>query len=401
MAIIQQFLTEKLQAKIAEKLIDDTTFRRQQRSGTIWQFMPIQTYNTEDFVYYVTETVNAVASIVAKGAPIPTSGYGGFGKINVNALRVGKGHLFDTLAQEQMQKVMNEAMYKGVGVISGVDPGTGKIISVNDALVNYLFGSVKSVVNGVMDKFQQMAVESVAYGSVTLNNDPLTKGTAVLNFRETEQPYDALHFPATLTDTGNTADRRLNRWTDYANADGIGMIEQMCLDYVDTNGFLPDAIWMSNRACVHLRNQEATIHKARQAAGLAQVGSVGVAMLKEIMSNNNLPPIVTAGADETYDVETTTPTTTNTRSNFVNRARFLNENRIVFLKEGVGELGMGITMEMRNIKQEDGRISNENSAVMVRVYEKSKIPMSDEIVSLAAGCPIVPIARRMAARTVF
>ncbi|CAM6006651.1 unnamed protein product [Sphagnum balticum] len=345
MAFIANFLTEKLQAKIAEKLVDETTFRRIQRSGILEKYLPIQTFNTADFVYYVTETISPIATVRAMGGPVPTTGYGGFNKMTVDALNIAKGYIFDTRMQDQMQKIMTEALYKGVDVVSGVDPSTGRFQSLNDALVNYLFGTVKGIVDGIMDKYLQMGWEVLSYGINQHFSRPI------------DQSFVQLELP-------------------------------------------PDAVAMSQRSVIHLRNQQSTIVRARQAAGLAQVGSVGIDMLQNILALNELPPIVQV--NELYDVESTLPQeSTYTYSPFVTRARFLPENRIVFLKEGAGSIAMGSTVEMKNVKEDDGRVSNENSSIMVRVYEKSKIPMVDEMYGLSYGCPIVPSPRRLMAQTVW
>jgi len=400
MAFIANFLTEKLQAKIAEKLVDETTFRRIQRSGILEKYLPIQTFNTADFVYYITETISPIATVRAMGGPVPTTGYGGFNKMTVDALNIAKGYIFDTRMQDQMQKIMTEALYKGVDVVSGVDPSTGRFESLNDALVNYLFGTVKGIVDGIMDKYLQMGWEVLSYGSTSTSSDPLTKVSYNLNFRQQNEPWDALLFPADLTDTGNTTTPYLNKWTDYVNADGIETMQQLVLNYTELNGYRPDAVAMSQRSVIHLRNQQSTIVRARQAAGLAQVGSVGIDMLQNILALNELPPIVQV--NELYDVESTLPQeSTYTYSPFVTRARFLPENRIVFLKEGAGSIAMGSTVEMKNVKEDDGRVSNENSSIMVRVYEKSKIPMVDEMYGLSYGCPIVASPRRLMAQTVW
>jgi len=399
MGYVNNFLTDKLQAKIADKLIDDTMFRRMQRSGLLQEFMPFTTYDTEDFVMYITETVAPIASVVAKGGEIPTTGFGSFGKINIEAARIALARQFDTAQQDQMKKLMEEAQYKRMEIISGIDPSSGKFSTMNNGLVKTIFGSVERLVEGVVDAMLQMAWQLVSTGSITIQ-DPRTKMQFSLQFREIGQPYDTLQFPAPLTNSGSTATPTLNIWTDSQYADGIGLLEQMCLNYVDTNGYLPDAIVMSQRANVYLRNQQSTIVRARQAAGLAQVGSVSKMMLKEILASNEIPEIRTF--DEFYDMELTLPSNnTNTRSPSIQRARFLPENTVVMLKQGMGEIGLGKTIEMLDIKPEDGRISNMESSLMVRSFVKSKIPMLDELQAFGAALPVIPSLKRLSSFNVY
>lgn len=400
MGYIANYLTDKLQAKIAEKLVDDTTFRRKQRSGLLQEFMPFTTYTSEDFLAFVTEKVAPIASIVAKDGQVPTTGFGSFGKITGELARIALARQYDGETQDRMRKVMEEAMYKQAPIMTYTDPNTGMVKQgVNDALVKYLYGSIESLIEGFMDRALSMAWEAVSTGELNIT-DPRTKINFTLNYREQGEAYDALHFPAALTDTGNTSDRTLNRWTDYSNADGIGMMEKMVLDYIDTNGFPPDRICMSYRALRHLQQQETTIQRARQAVGLAQVGSVSRPMIKEIMMANSLPEIVTF--DELYDTELTNPGVTNTKQAHIQKVRFLNENRIVFMKAGgMGEIALGQTIEQKNIKTEDGLLSSPMSSIMVRVYERSKIPMLDEMMVYGCAMPVIYQARYLGARTVF
>ena len=374
MGYVSDFLTDKLQAQIAETLVDDTIARLRQRTHLLDRFMPIVTYESEDFLAYVTEKLAPIASVVAMDAEIPIVAHGEFRRVIGELARLALGYQFDGKTQKDMRKAMEEATYKNASVMSMTMTDGSMMKGVNDPLVKYLYGHVETLVQGHADWLTAMAWQVVQTGQINYT-DPRTRVAFSIDYRRPNAPYN--HFPAPLTQTGNTVDGTQNVWNDFANADGITLLENAQATYVLTNGFKPDAIAMSNTAINYLRRQQSTITKARQAIGVAQVGSVGYGMLNEIMIQNNLPPIVQF--DELYQLETTFPGQTATLDPNIANARFLQENRFVFLKEGLGQQCLGQSEETMSLKKEDGMISGDSSAVTVRVYEKTKIPLLDII----------------------
>ena len=374
MGYVSDFLTDKLQAQIAETLVDDTIARLRQRTHLLDRFMPIVTYESEDFLAYVTEKLAPIASVVAMDAEIPIVAHGEFRRVIGELARLALGYQFDGKTQKDMRKAMEEATYKNASVMSMTMTDGSMMKGVNDPLVKYLYGHVETLVQGHADWLTAMSWQVVQTGQINYT-DPRTRVAFSIDYRRPNASYN--HFPAPLTQTGNTVDGTANVWTDFANADGITLLENAQATYVLTNGFKPDAIAMSNTAINYLRRQQSTITKARQAIGVAQVGSVGYGMLNEIMIQNNLPPIVQF--DELYQLETTFPGQTATLDPNIANARFLQENRFVFLKEGLGQQCLGQSEETMSLKKEDGMISGDSSAVTVRVYEKTKIPLLDII----------------------
>jgi hypothetical protein len=383
MGSIRNFLVDKLQAKIGETLVEDTVARLRQRTGFLDRFMPIKTYEDDEFLAYVTERLTPIASLIAPGNEPPVTGHGNFRRMIGELAKIGLSYQFDEVTQKRMQKAMEEATYKNVSVMSMTLTDNTVIKGTNDRLVKYLYGHVEGLVQAHADRLTSMAWEVVQTGQLNIV-DQRTKVKTIVDFRRPNAPYN--HFPTALVNTGNTADRKSNIWTDYENADGIALLEESQRVYVNTNGFKPDCIAMSNDLMRHLMRQRTTIERGRQSLGLAQVGSVSVAMLKEIMLANNLPPIVEY--DELYQEEfVTEQQNAGTNEPYIKNTRFLNNDRFVFLKEGVGEQAIGTPLEAKVVKE--GVISGNNSPVMVRVFEKTTVPILDVMQSISLCLPVV------------
>lgn len=399
MGAIQSFLTDKLQAQIAEQLIDDTTFRVKQRSDLLKEYMPMKTFDNTEFLMFVTEKLAPIASFVSQDGRLPVTSHGSFQRMVGELQRVGLAKQFDGKVQEEMLKVMNEAQYKNAPIMTMPNmTGTGVIRGLNDSLANYVYDRVEGLITGITDLLTAMSWDAVSTGEIN-RVDPRTGLPVIIDFKDPGAAYTALHFPPALTDTGNTADPQSNKWDDLVNADGIGLLQTWMLDYLDTNGFKPDKIVMPYRVMLKLSQQQSTIEKARQLVGYGGVGAVSPQTLTMVLDAYGLPPICTF--DEFYQIESTLPGSTNTKSDVVSNVRFLPENKVVFLKKDMGIQALGASIEMKYFSKADGRLSGEGSSILVRVHERSKLPMLDELESISMCLPVLPAPKYCAGRTVL
>ena len=278
MGAVTNFLTDKLQARVAETLVDDTMARLRQRSGLLDEFMPIKTYEDDEFLAYVSERLTPVASFISPGAEPPVAAHGGFRRMIGELAKLGLSYQFDEVTQKQMRKAMEEAAYKNASVMSMTMTDGTTMKGTNDMLVKYLYGHVEGLVQSHADRLTAMAWEVIQTGQLNVE-DARTRAKWTVDFRRPGASYN--HFPAALVATGNTADRKMNIWSDYENADGIGLLEDAMTTYVNTNGYKPDAIVMSNTLMRHLQRQKTTIERARQSMGLAYV-------TKQLTSNHRI-----------------------------------------------------------------------------------------------------------------
>lgn len=401
MGAIQSFLTDKLQAKYAEQLIDDTMFRVKQRSRLLDQFMPIKTFDNSKFIGYLTEKLMPIASFITQDGRIPTAAHGGFQRMVGELQRVGLAHQFDGKVQEEMLELMEEAQYKNKPIMTMPNmTGGGVIRGLNDTFAETIYNKIEGLVYGTTDLLTAMSWDVACTGEIN-RTDARTGVPVIVNFRDDAASYTAKHFPAALVATGNTANPKLNRWDDLEYADGIGLLQDWVLDYQDTNGFKPDLIVMSERRLINLCQQKTTIEKSRQLAGYGGVGAVSMNTLSQVLIAYGIPPIKTF--DEYYQVPyTNAQNSTATRDKYVDNARFLPENRVVMLKTDMGVQAMGQTIEMKHFQNNinQSRLSQEGSSILVMVNSRSQLPLLDTVESMSVLMPVVMNPKYLAGRVV-
>jgi hypothetical protein len=113
--------------------------------------------------------------------------------------------------------------------------------------------------------------------------------------------------------------------------------------------------------------QQASTKDSASSLTVTQVGTVSPAMLGAILEARGIPPI------KTYDEKFKNELADQTLSN----ARFLDDNKFVFVKESMGERAMGPTLE-----------NNGKEGVYVTTYEKSKVPPTDVTQTVATILPV-------------
>lgn len=400
MGAIQSFLTDKLQAKYAEQLIDDTMFRVKQRSNLLDQFMPFKTFDNDKFVGYLTEKLMPIASFITQDGRIPTSAHGGFIKKVGELQRVGLAHQYDGATQTEMLELMEQAQYKNAPIMTRPDGMGGTIRGLNDTFAETIYSKIESLIFGTKDLLTAMSWDVAATGEVN-RTDARTGVPVILNYRDDAASYTSKHFPTALVATGNTANPKLNKWDDLEYADGIGLLQDWCLDYQDTNGFKPDLIVMTERRLINLCQQKTTIEKARQLAGYGGVGAVSMNTLSQVLMAYGIPPI--QKFDERYqNPYTNAQSSTATRDRYVDNVNFLPDNRVVLLKTDMGVQAMGQSIEMKHFQNTplESRLSGQGSSILVMVNSRSQIPLLDTVESMSVLLPVVMNPKYLAGRVV-
>lgn len=385
MAFIQNWLSQKIQQKEVDMIVDDTLTYLKQRSGILDPYFPIQTYDSRNFLAYVVERINTIASVIAYGANIPTTAQGRLEKVTSKLLKVGLARVFDENKQWEMLEAMQAAQLKGVTVQDMKMPdGSVQRGSAND-LAGYIFGNIEDLVRGCMDLLNVLTWQAIQFGEVNYV-DYRTNTTTVIDYKDPK--YDM--FKPALTATGNTVDKHLNMWTDHANADGIQTLFLLVDYFIEVNGFPPDCLIMSRRARNHLLQQQSTKEAARQMMAATQVGTVSIDMLGGIMTAREIP--VPKTFDEMYQVE-------NEKKEVI-KGRFLNENRIVLMSEKAGVRAIGPTLESVSDAM-PGINAMPKSGVYVAAHEESKTPPVDSIKSTATMVPVLLQSKHVSSIQVY
>lgn len=355
MAYIANWLNEHLQAKQADLIVEDTLTDLRRRSGLLEEYVPLKTYDGRKFLSYVVKEINAVASIISYGAEPPVAAQGNFQKITAEMLKAGLTYRFDEETQWDMKEAMELASAKGINVQDMMLPDGTVLGGSNNDLASYLFGTVERMVRAQVDLLDALTWKALETGAVSWT-DPRTNTTVTLDYKEAGAPYT--HFPATLTAGA--------RWTEYSTANGIQNLYDAVDTFIDTNGYPPDLIVMSRKLRNHLMQQTST-KNAASSLTVTQVGTVSPDMLKALLEARGIPPIVTF--DERYEVENS--------SKVISNARFLSDNRFVFLNKNMGQRAMGTTIE-----------SDGQTGVYTAVREIQKFPPVDAIQGVATILPV-------------
>ncbi|HEY9657666.1 MAG TPA: major capsid protein [Allocoleopsis sp.] len=374
MGYIANWLSEEQQAAEAQLTIDDTLLNLMQRGNLLDEFMKIQMYNDRDFVLYITERLQTVASLIAYGAEPPTTQAGRLQKVRGQLFKSGLAFDYPEEMQWRMRDAMQIASMRGIAVQT-MQTATGEIVrGSNQDLASFIFKTIADMTIAQFNLLNALTWQALQYGEVSWT-DPRTNTTQVLDYKDGTATYN--HFPADKT--GNDA------WTAYATANGLNDLEEDVETFIDTNGRPPKAIAMSRKLRRHLLNQESTRQSvASITSTLANttvnvVGSLGLAQLDAIIERRELPPIVTF--DEMYQIEATNKTIT--------KARFLNTDRYVFLTEDMGERAMGPTLE-----------SDGQEGIYVVTREIRNFPPQDATQGVATLMPVVPNPKLLFSRKV-
>lgn len=367
MGWIATWLSEQTQAGMADLVVEDTLTDLKRREKLLDKYIPFETYRTREFLAYVVEEINTLASVMPYGVEPPVTQHGTFRKITAELLKTGLSYLYDEERQWEMKRAMEEAMAKKIMVMDIPDPVTGEVIrGTNNDLAKYLFGTIERIAASQVEVLNFLTWQALQTGAIDYT-DPRTGAKVTLDYRNpNDTSYN--HFPSALSGA--------DAWDQYATANGIRDLYNDIETYLDTNGYRPSAIVMSHRLRNHLMQQQATKDSASSLT-VTQVGTVSPDMLGKVLEARDLPPIITF--DEQYQNEYDNKQTY--------KARFLNDNRYVFLTEGMGQRAMGPTIE-----------SDGAEGVYVATREVSKFPSVDATQAVATILPVFPDPKKMFAR---
>jgi hypothetical protein len=371
MGAISNWLNDHIQTKMVDVIVDDTNSRLRQRDKLLDPYMPIKNYDSRNFLAYVVNRVNTLASVVSYGAEIPTTRQGALRKLTTQLVKLALQRVYDENMQWEMIEAMELAGAKGVEIEDRPLPDGSIIKGVNNDLADYIYGNIEDLTKSIYDTLHAMAWQCIQFGEVNYS-DFRTDTETKIDWKESGADYN--HFPNTLTATGSSADVSVNRWDDYDYADGLQTLFNAVDTFNDTNGFTAEAIVMSRKLRNKLLQQKSTKEAARMMMALPQVGTVSPDALQKLLEDREIPQIITF--DELYEVE-------NNEGNLV-KGRFLNENRFCFLTKGMGERAFGITIESKN-----GMNGTPKSGIYVSTFEKSKSPVLDVTQAIATALPIV------------
>ena len=381
MGAISSWLNDKNQNKAVDTIVEDTHSRLRQRQPVLDEYMPIKTYDSRNFLAYVVQRINTLASVISYGGEIPTTRQGKLRKLTTQMVKIAIQRLYDEETQWEMLEAMELAAARGVEVRDRITPDGHIIPGVSQSMAQYIFGNIEDLVTSIYDTVNVMAWQCLQYNKVNFV-DFRNNTTTLIDWADPEADYD--HFPTALTQLGDTADKSLNTWTDVQYADGIQLLVNDCENFHETNGFFPGCIAMSRQARNNLLRLESTKIAARSISTAPQ-GTVSPKLLQDILDTRELPMIKTF--DELYELE-------NVQGDVI-KGRFLQQNRYVFLTKGMGERAFGVTMESKE---------DLHGKPKTGVYVKTEtVPnkVEDVTKAVATAVPIIVNAKLTGSRQVY
>lgn len=376
MAFIQKFLDDKVVAKAADTMINETLRYLYERNAIIAECVPIKETSSFDWKGLLFKEEAPVATLVADDQEIPIRSFGKFEEVIASGFNIADSYMYDESTMKDMYKAMSDANLQGTSVMSYRDekgniskPGT------NDDLAQIIFGSIATLTKGIVDKLDSLTWEALQTGSIStssLNTNIDIKG---INYKDPNADYN--HFPNALVDTGN-ATAKLNRWSDYENADGIANLYDAIDIYTDTNGFQPKYICMSRKLFNHLRSQKST--QRAVASSFNTIGIVSAERLLDTIKNNLIDSEIKIIEDR-YQVRDV--------KGRVQRVRFLNEDTIVFMHPQMGQRWVAPTIDsVSNMVEEGNTVLRPKPGLFIKTYERQVQPKRDVTYGKMTAAPV-------------
>lgn len=348
---IESWLRGQREARTANWVADQTLTKLKERTRALDTYVPLKTKDGRDWLAYITEQIDPVASLVSPGAEYPATKKGRFTQINTKLFKAALKHEWTEDIQWRMKDVQEFARAKGI-TVQNIQVESGKIqVGQDNSLAELIFGTISSLVRGHVNLLDYLAWQVIQTGAMQYS-DPRTGLDINLDWKPA-MSSTFNHFPDPVYTGASSRD-----WTEHDTADGLQDLVDMHYVYKYDNGFNADAIAMSEQLLHQLLRQKSTKEAVVQAmtVGYNITGTPSIDQLNEVMRRRMLPEIILV--DDHFDTDDNTSVS--------NPTRFLDPTRVVFLKKGMGERVLGGTLE------------NEGKAgIYQRTYEKSKEPPLD------------------------
>lgn len=344
MAIIANWINDRVQSKIVDRIVEDTHTDLLAEDNVLKSYFPQKTYNDRNFMGMVVEKVRPEAATIGYDGKAPTTTAGSFKQVVEKFAKLGLDYCFTEELQFRMEEVQRMAAIQNIGVQDRVIIKDNKEVTIpgtGSQLADFIFGKAEDLTFGIQTNIDNMAWSILQSGKI-LRTDSRTNATISVDYRDGSATYDffpAAGVPLTVDGSAYTPTTRTRYpWDDYTNADGILDIEEDCEGYRRVNGFYPKSIAMSKTAFRHLVRQASTINYASTFSTGVTAARMSYTILNRVLEDRGLPPI--EYVDRLYDREDV--------NGNITKVRYLAENRYVFLAPNMGERAVGTTIESKN-----------------------------------------------------
>ena len=354
MGVVASYLQEQRQAKTADQVINITLRQLKERTRILDEMSPVKMRDNRQWLAYITEQIDPIASLVSPGAEFPAIKKGQFSRIDTRLFKAALKHEWTEDIQWRLKEVKEFAAATGIAV-QNMSVGEGKVlVGADNSLAELIFGTLQSLVRGHFNLIDYLAWQVWQTGAMQ-HTDFRTGLNINLDWKPVlAKSVSYNHFPAPVYEDAAGRD-----WTQLETADGIQDLVDMHYIYKYDAGVPADKIVMAEELVNLLLRQKSTKEAVVQSmtVGYQITGTPSLDQLNEVMGRRFLPPIVTDESQFSLDGD-------NQGINVPRR--FLDPTMVVFMKKGVVERAFGGTLE-----------NNGKAGIFQRTYEKSKTPILD------------------------
>ena len=346
---VESWLSEQRQSRTADLVVNDTMQQLLERSRTLDKYVPIKNKDGRDWLAYITEQIDPIASLVATGQEYPSTKKGKFSQVATKLFKAALRHEWTEDIQWRLKEVKEFANAKGI-TVQNIAVGDGKIqVGQDNSLAELIFGTLKSLVKGHINLLDYLAWQVLQTGAMQYN-DKRTGLDINLDWKPAiSSTYN--HFPSALTGA--------RRWTEFDTANGLQDLVDMHYIYKYDTGYRADAIAMSEQLVTMLLRQQSTREAVVSSLtiGSQMTGTVSIEQLNHVLERRFLPPIELV--DDHFSLDSD-----NDGKN--HPTLFLDPTRVVFCRKNMAERCLGGTLENKG-----------KAGIYQRTYEKSKEPPLD------------------------
>ena len=366
MAGIENFLKEGRAAKAADLIVNNTLRQLKERSKVLNTYVPLIEKTGRDWLAYITTTVDPIASLVATGQDYPEAKKGDFSKIQARNYKAAIAYHWDEDTQWRMQEVSELAKIRNIS-IQNIQVSEGKVqLGQDNELAKNIFGTLASLVRGHINLIDYLAWQTLQTGKMQYT-DQRTGLKANLDWlKAIPLRRNNFVYPVYQTDFAGTetSDSLKRDWTQFATADPLQDLVDLCANYKYVNGFPADEIAISERLMLNLVRCKSVKEAVVSANVLGNVitGTPSIDQLNEVMTRRFLPKfIIEDGQVELSDANGASVPT-----------RLLDEGTVVLLsRQGQFNRILGGTIEAK------GR-----AGIFQRTWEKTPILDISETASM-------------------
>ena len=167
---IESWLSQQRQARTADYIVDNTLVQLKERSRVLDKYVPLKTKDGREWLAYITQQIDPIASLVSPGAEYPATKRGKFSEVQAKLFKAALRHEWNEDVQWRMKDVQEFAKAKGI-TVQNISVGEGKIaVGQDNTLAELIFGTLSALVRGHVNLLDYLAWQVLQTGAMNFND---------------------------------------------------------------------------------------------------------------------------------------------------------------------------------------------------------------------------------------